>query len=263
MEITFIGTSSCIPDIGSETASFVINGRHLVDTGWCAVLKMRRYDLDPLGLESIILTHLHQDHYIGLAHLLFYIGLRGHRGTTVRPLRIIGPGDHLTHVVNAAFDFLQIPRFPELRVNYTLVPLSPGQSFELDDLRLDTRAAKHVSGKGRVEQALAYRVTEPATGATFAFTGDTSFHPPLAEFAKRVPLLIHDAAHTSARDAATIAKMAEAERLLLIHYSQNKVESLLAAARDVFPKSYLAREGHTMTIKRSAISGQLSASGSG
>jgi ribonuclease Z len=248
MHITFLGTSSCIPDLGSETASFVINDRHLVDTGWCTALGMRRYGLDPLELESIILTHLHQDHYIGLAQLLFYIGLRGPKGPDTRPLHIIGPGDHLANVVAAAFDFLQLPRFPELDVNYTLTPLSPGESSQLANLHIDTCASRHVSGKGVFEPALAYRVIEPSTGSRFAFSGDTSFHPPLAEFAQGMPLLIHDAAHTPASDAATIAKMAEVGRLLLIHYAQSNAEALLAAARAIFPDSDLAREGDTIAI---------------
>ena len=84
MNITFLGTSSCIPDIGSETASFVVNGIHLIDTGWYTALGMRQYGLDPLALESIILTHLHQDHYLGLAGLLFTIGLRGSKGPSRR-----------------------------------------------------------------------------------------------------------------------------------------------------------------------------------
>ena len=34
MEIRFLGTSSCILEPEREAASFVINGKHLVDTGW-------------------------------------------------------------------------------------------------------------------------------------------------------------------------------------------------------------------------------------
>ncbi|OHE77176.1 MAG: hypothetical protein A2107_10855 [Verrucomicrobia bacterium GWF2_62_7] len=68
LKITIIGDSSCIPDLRREVACFLINGKHLVDTGWCAALRMREYGFDPLALESIILTHFHQDHYIGLPH---------------------------------------------------------------------------------------------------------------------------------------------------------------------------------------------------
>jgi ribonuclease Z len=258
MNITLLGTSSCIPALGSETASFIINESHLVDTGWYTALGMRQYGLDPLGLKSIIFTHLHQDHYLGLASLLFTIGLRGSKGPSVRPLVILGPGEYLGQVVDAAFEYLQLPRFPELRVDYALVPLRAGDSYELDGLHLDTCAANHVSGKGNSEPALSYKVTERATGATFAFSGDTSFHLPLGEFARGVPLLIHDGAHPSAQEAAKIAKMAGVERLLLIHYSPDDSEALLAAARDVFPNTDLARDGETVTVERRTPSGQPS-----
>ncbi|MCD6506103.1 MBL fold metallo-hydrolase [Candidatus Poribacteria bacterium] len=248
MKITFIGVSSCIPDRGMDTACFVINGRHLVDTGWGAVLKMREYGIDPLEIRSVILTHLHQDHYIGLPQFLFYRALRGRRRTDLAPLHVIGPQEHLARVLKAALDFLQISRFPELKEEYTLMPLNPGEDFELDGLHFETRAARHVSGEGVPEQALAYKVVERAGGSGFVFTGDTSFHPPIAEFAKGMQLLIHDAAHTSARDAAMIAKMAGVERLFLIHYSQEQADRLLTEAREVFPDTFLAREGETLML---------------
>ena len=244
MNVTFIGTSSCLPDVGSDTASFVINGRHLVDTGWCSVLHMREYNLDPLDLESLILTHLHHDHYMGLVQLLFYT--RG--GASRRPLRIIGPPPYLEPVIQAAVDFLQFSRFPELDLHPVPVPLSPGQHLELDGLRLEATAASHVSGKGVPEPALCCKMTELAGGATLVFTGDTSFYPPIAEFAHGADLLIHDASHTSAQDAARIAAMAGAKRLLLGHYSSRHAEQLLAAARGVFPESYLATDGSTTVV---------------
>lgn len=248
MKVTFVGTSSCTPDVGSDTASFVINDRHLVDTGWCAVLRMREYGIDPLGLASVVLTHFHHDHYMGLVQLLFYATTRGRHGAVAHPLHVIGPEAHLARVFHAALDFLQLSRFPELEVNHALMPLRAGQGFELDGLQWETFAARHVSGKGAPEEALCYKVTEPATGVRIAFTGDTSFHPPIAGFARGVRLLIHDVAHTSARDAATIARTAEVERLLLIHYAQSEAASLLAAAREVFPRSFLAGDGSIMSI---------------
>ena len=244
MKVTFVGTSSCLPDIGSDTSSFVINGRHLVDTGWCSVLRMREYDLDPLALESCILTHLHQDHYLGLVQLLFYRCMSASR----RPLKIIGPPPHLAQVIQAAFDYLQVSRFPELDLRPVPVLLSPGQSLELDGLHLEATAARHVSGKGVPEPALCCKMTELAGGATLVFTGDTSFHPPIAKFARGADLLIHDAGHTPAQDAAQIATMAGVKRLLLVHYPGRQAEQLLAAARSVFPASDLATDGSTTVV---------------
>lgn len=249
MHITLLGTSSCVPDIGSETASFIINGAHLVDTGWNTALGMRRYGFDPQDLESIILTHMHHDHCLGLAGLLLYLGLRGPKESSVGPLRILGPAQYLGDVVAAALRFLQIPRFPELAVVHELIPLQAGDSYELNGVHLDTCAANHVSGKGNPEPALSYRVTEPITGAVFAFSGDTSFHPPLADFARGASLLIHDSAHSTAEEAARIAKMAGVGRLLLIHYGSERGERLLVAAREVFPNTDLAHDGDRFTIE--------------
>jgi len=95
LTFTIIGDSSCVPDVGHDSACFLINGKHLVDTGWCSALNMRRYGVDPLSLESIILTHFHQDHYLGLPQLLFFMGLRKRRGPR---LKIIGPDQHLEKV---------------------------------------------------------------------------------------------------------------------------------------------------------------------
>jgi len=191
MEIKFLGVSSCIPDVGGEVASFLIDGRHLVDTGWCMALKLRQHGLDALALESIVLTHLHHDHILGLPGLLFHNGLLGRRA----PLTIAGPREHLERVVRAAFDLLQVGRFPELALDTRLLPLAPGDSFALGDQRFETMAANHVSGKGGFEPALCYRVTQ-ADGTTAVFTGDTHHHPPIAQFARGAALLIHDGAHT-------------------------------------------------------------------
>ncbi|MBI5684582.1 MAG: MBL fold metallo-hydrolase [Verrucomicrobia bacterium] len=245
LKITIIGESSCIPDVKREMACFLINGKHLVDTGWCAALRMREHGFDPLALESIIITHFHQDHYIGLPQLLFYIGLRKRPGP---PLNIVGPSENLRRVVEAADAFLQVPRFPELAVNRKLVPLNAGDKFEVTGLRFETFAARHTSGTNRVEQALVYKVTDKASGACAVFTGDTHPHPPIAEFAKGVSLLIHDGAHTPPKDAARIAQQAGVKKLVLIHYNQSRAAKLLAEAKSVFPNTELAEEGRTLEV---------------
>jgi len=245
LKITIIGDSSCIPDVRRETACFLINGKHLVDTGWCAALKMREHGFDPLALESIILTHFHQDHYIGLPQLLFYVGLKKRPGL---PLNIVGPSENLQRVVEAADAFLQVPRFPELAVNRKLVPLTAGDKFETPELRFDTFAANHVSGTNRIEQALVYKVTDKASGACAVFTGDTHHHPPIAEFAKGASLLIHDGSHTAPKDAARIAQQAGVKQLVLIHYPQSRAAKILAEARAVFPNTELAEEKTTLEV---------------
>ncbi len=245
LKLTILGASSCIPDVGHETPCFVINEKHLVDTGWCAVLRMRQFGFDPLALESLIVTHFHHDHYLGLPQLLFYLGLRKRQGP---PLSIIGPGERIERVLRSAIDLLQIDRFPELAVDYRVVPLTAGDRFELPGLQFETFAARHVSGKNLPEQALVYKVTDRATGAVAAFTGDTHHHPPIADFVQGVSLLIHDGVHTAPKDAAAIAKRAGVGRLVLIHYPQHRAAAILAEAQAIFPNTELAREGVCLEV---------------
>lgn len=246
--ITFLGISSCIPDAGHDTACFLINGRHIVDTGWMGVLRMREYGFDPLNLETVIFTHMHHDHYIGLPHILFYLGLKQNAQPRTKPLKIIGPSEDINRVVELARNLLQVHYYPELHVECEIIGLSADEHYVTDEFELTTFAAKHTSGKGKPIQALVYKFTDMHSGVQFAFTGDTHYHPPIANFVRGVPLLIHDAAHTSPTDAAEIARRACVGKLALIHLNKEKATEALATAKDIFPNTFLPYEGETLTL---------------
>src|SRR4051794_40732123 len=97
--VTFLGTDAVVPEGGGDTASFVINRKYLVDTGWYGAIKMRCYGIDPLDLEYLFLTHCHHDHYIGLPQLLFYYTMRGRERPDRPTLKIVGPVEDLELVV--------------------------------------------------------------------------------------------------------------------------------------------------------------------
>jgi len=208
---------------------------------------------DPLAVETVIITHLHQDHYLGLAPFLFYCGLTKRDQVRETPLTIIGPASGLETIVDAAKAFLQIERFPELATCCRLVKLKPGEVYEDGVFELGTCATDHVSGAGGDAEGLAFRFSDHRSGASVVFTGDTSCHPPIADFAQGADVLIHDAAHSTAQEAAMIARAAQVGRLLLIHYRKKDGEQLLCDAREVFAKTGLAIERETIAV----VPGQL------
>jgi ribonuclease Z len=254
-QITFLGTSSVVPGGGHDTASFLINGRYLVDTGWYAVIKMREYGFNPMQLETLILTHCHHDHYLGLPHLLFYLRMRAWERPDRPPLKIIGPAEDLERVVTLARQFLQPDRFPDVDSAPTLFPLHAGDALETEDFRLATCASRHpVPG-------LCYRFTDRNTGAVFAFTGDTAWHPPIVELARDVALLITEASygahpapadnrslHSGAPDAARLAVEARAGRLALIHAAEEKQAEAVLAAQAIFPNTFWPQDGETVSV---------------
>ena len=114
--------------------------------------------------------------------------------------------------------------------------------------RRDTCAARHVSGTGEPEEALSWRATEVETGAAIAFTGDTSYNPEFVSLAADAAVIVHDAAHSTGREAAEIARAARAGRLYLIHCNRADAGKAVAEARAVFPDTCLAEAGERITV---------------
>ena len=109
------------------------------------------------------------------------------------------------------------------------------------------------------------KLTEPAEPArSYAYCSDTRYMPKLHELIKGVNLVYHESTysdeniaraekyfHSTARQAATVARDAGAGMLLLGHYSAryDNESLLLDEARDVFPRTYLSAEGDIIEIQ--------------
>ncbi len=242
MRIRFPGSSSCIPDPGTDTSCLLINDHLLIDTGWAPVLRMNQMGIDPLNVDTILFSHFHADHYLGLVQLLFFLGLRvpADADEPQRQPLIAGPGEHLERVVLAAQDYLQPERFPRLRLAPRLHPLAPGDGLDVGGLRIEVAAARHTSSAGIPEPSLAYRVSEDESGGSFFFSGDTHPCPELAEAAHGVQLLIHDGAHSSPEEAAQTALRSEAVQLILTHIAAAQSTEMVERARAVFANTRAA-----------------------
>lgn len=108
------------------------------------------------------------------------------------------------------------------------------------------------------------RLVEPADAPRcYAYCSDTRYMPELYKKVKGVTMLYHESTyttenedraklyyHSTARQAAIVAKKAGVGKLLLGHYSAryNDEAVLLEEAQAVFPKSYLSNEGKVFDI---------------
>lgn len=104
---------------------------------------------------------------------------------------------------------------------------------------------------------------EPEAALAFAYCSDTAFQPALRNLLQGVDLLYHEATflhelkaraeetlHSTAQEAAEIARQAGVKRLLLGHYSARyeNLEPLREEAAAVFPAVELAIEGSTYPV---------------
>lgn len=108
------------------------------------------------------------------------------------------------------------------------------------------------------------KLTTPAEkGRSYAYCSDTIYIPRLANILQSPTLLFHEATyphemlqraqqtmHTTARQAAMLAREANAGRLCIGHYSAriHDEEAHLAEATDIFPNTILAKEGLCIKI---------------
>ena len=108
-------------------------------------------------------------------------------------------------------------------------------------------------------------VGEPRPGRRFVYTGDTRPTERTVEEAQDASLLVHDGmfaddederahetGHSTAREAAEVAREADAELLALTHVSSrysDDVSPLEAEAQDVFTDSFVASDGDEVVVE--------------
>ncbi|NQU44298.1 MBL fold metallo-hydrolase [bacterium] len=248
--LLFLGTSSVVPEPGRDTASVLVRGNILIDTGWHCVANIQRHGHDPLDVTAVFLTHLHQDHYLGLPQLLFYARMK----RSDRTILLAGPRENLQDAFDRIRQFLYVDRSPEVEPKVQLMPLSSGDSLDVEGFHVEACAAAHNI------PALAYRFTNQRTGTTFVYSGDTAPTETITDLARGADLLVHEASkgdsengspfHSSARDAARTADKAGVGRLALTHIGLTRRATALAAARRIFAETILPEEGDRIEATR-------------
>lgn len=218
-----------------------LNGKQIViDCGLGVTRGLVDQGMMLADLDIIIITHLHSDHYLELGPLLHTAWTAGLKDK----VRIIGPrgiDSYWRHFYESMrFDIelrLEDEGRPDLKSLVEINVLEEG--CFLDENGIKGTAVKNIHPP--IDESYALRFD--GGGKAVFFSGDTTFHPPLAEFARGVDVLVHEAmlgpavdalcarigntderlkrhllrSHTLAEDVAQLARMAEAKTLALNH----------------------------------------------
>lgn len=145
------------------------------------------------------------------------------------------------HINAEMVKFYKIP-------HYMLNPIKEGQDF--------------ISEEGDIIPN--ERLTKAANPSrSYAYCSDTSYIPALSNLIKNVDVLFHEATflkdreglaaktfHSTAMQAASIAKSSNAKKLIIGHYSARykNEEEFLEEAKEIFPETILAAENGTIKI---------------
>lgn len=251
MKIEFLSVDSWRPlTADGDTASLLLNRHILVDTGWLVARNLLRAGLPLDGVDTLLFTHMHQDHYIALPSLLFYF-LNGPHDAS--GLTIYGP-EGVEDIVRQALIFAGKERHFQQVPPPTVVRLEAGMRVTLKELAVECVDSRHAA------PGLCYRFEDLQTGTSAVYSGDTEYFQELAAFAKGADVLIHEASrgprcpvdrpnparHSSAEDAARTARNAGVGALYLVHCAPSL--EVLEAARSIFPNAYLPKVGEAVQV---------------
>ncbi len=282
LTIRLLGTSASRPTIERNVSSLAIQREgetFMFDCGEGTQRQMMRYGVS-FALEDIFFTHMHADHVLGVIGLIRTMALQGRE----ERLRLWGPRGSARVLRRAEGLGFERSTFP-----IEVLELEPGQRVERKDFAIVGFAVDHRGSaslgyalveserKGRFNPERARelgipegplwgqihrgqpvmlsdgRVIEPSElvgpkrpGRAVVVTGDTRPCPATVEAARAL-----ETGHSTAREAAEVARQAGARRLLLTHisarYSRDAVD-LEREAKTVFAETMIGKDGMEIEV---------------
>src|SRR5215813_10985266 len=91
MKLTIIGCGDAFGSGGRLQTGYQVEWagrRFMIDCGATVLIGLNRLALDPNAIDTIFISHLHGDHYVGLVWWLIHAQ---HVGQRTQPLTVVGP----------------------------------------------------------------------------------------------------------------------------------------------------------------------------
>ncbi|MCK9617147.1 MAG: ribonuclease Z [Lentimicrobiaceae bacterium] len=299
--VRILGSSAALPTSKRNPSTQLLNHKgklFLIDCAEGTQMQLRRYGIRMLRINHIFISHLHGDHYFGLAGLLFTYHLLGrkdalhifakkeleeiiklqlHVSETVLlyPLvfHAINPAIHykiyedellevntipLIHSIpTCGFLFKEKPLLRKIKKDFLLQETVPVSEFAKIK-----QGSDYITNEGRIYHNR--EITIPsAPSLSFAYCSDTAFAEKTADYVRGVNVLYHEATfmsnlsdvardkmHSTAAQAALVAKKAGTGQLIIGHFSARyeDMQPLLSEAKEIFDNTVVAEDGLEIAI---------------
>lgn len=300
--VTILGNNSALPTSNRHPTSQVVtlnDNLFLIDCGEGSQMQMNRYKIRKSRISHIFISHLHGDHYFGLAGLLTTYSLSDRK----TPLHLYAPAGLEAilklQVTSSDFDLPFPFHFHSLKENgilvndaqFTISCFKVFHGIEAWGFKIEEKKKlRRINGERikdysfiptsfyeRLQRGEDYISSDGYTvkndevtianapSKSYAYCADTSFSPLLAEHLKSVTILYHESTylkdqttraasrnHSTAEQAAQMAKLACVQKLLIGHFSSqydnDKLYLFEEEAKAIFPNVELALEGATYKL---------------
>ena len=243
--VRVLGSADWHQTAHNDHSCYTVSDRILIDACPSVVTQLQEAGVDPLDVHLVLVTHMHCDHYMGLAPLMHY--WRVCRQTDLSGLTIAGPRETVQDYVDFTLRFVFrdelnacVTRMPRI------LPLGEGDTLH------HAGYAVHVHEADHAVPARSYRLVHEESGRSVGFTGDTRYQQSLPGFFRDVDLLLHEVSlgagpvdpvhnagcrHSSAQEAVRVCRESGARRLLLTHCYEGKRQTALDEARRLLDRS--------------------------
>lgn len=277
-KVHILGCGSALPSKSHNPSSQIveIRGKYfMVDCGEGTQVQIRRSHVSFSKFYAVFISHIHGDHIFGLMGMLSTFGLQGRTA----PFHVYAPAHYEALFMMEKKMFLST-------MDYDIIfhPLDTTLSqviYEDRSLTVETIPLQHrvpccgFLFKEKPTREHFIRNTSiprplipapPTPVRAYAYCSDTRYIPTLGEMLRSMCTgltIYHEATyaddkkdnagkymHSTAREAAMVAKSAEAHQLLLGHYSHRYVDEtvLLKEAQEVFSPTLLSQEGEVYDV---------------
>ncbi|MBS0242684.1 MAG: MBL fold metallo-hydrolase, partial [Proteobacteria bacterium] len=172
MKLTVVGCGDAFGSGGRLQTSYLVDlasERVLIDCGATALIGLNRIGVSANEIGTIVISHLHGDHYAGLVWWLLH---GQHVAKRTAPLRVLGPAG-----IGARFQAAAEALFPgstkvASRFPMTFEDMVAGTSAAVAGGRVTAFEVNHPSGAA--SHALRFEIG----GRVIAFSGDTEWVEP-------------------------------------------------------------------------------------
>jgi len=223
VRVTFLGSGDAFGSGGRFQACIYVDigsVQFLLDCGASSLIAMKRQGLSPALVDSILLTHLHGDHFGGLPFFILDAHLISRR---TDPLTIAGPPGLESRIRDAMEIFFPGSSRMQARFPLQFLELEEKKPTIIGPLRVTPFPVIHESG------APPYALRIECEGKVIAYSGDTEWTDELLPAAQGADLFICEAYFFNKKmkyhlDYETLnahRTALECRRLILTHMSED------------------------------------------
>ncbi len=245
MDVTFIGSGDAFGSGGRFNTCFLVAGagtRFLIDCGASTLVALKHAGIDLNGIDGVVLTHLHGDHFGGLPFLLLDAQLISRRS---RPFFIWGPEGFPQRLRELREAMFPGSSAAALKFAVETAELAAGRRHQGEGFAVTPFPAAHSAG-----ESPCFSLRFECDGKVVTYSGDTAWSDDLARAARSADLFICECSsyekpvkgHLAYRTLEPNLPALGAKRVILTHMNPDMLAKLAEIGIET------ARDGLTLTV---------------